>query len=180
MSNDQGVSPRERKSATYGDLLRTLVIFIAAIGLFLLLLPRHHHSALHPVDYSSDLSIFAHGASFPAVVPSPVPTGWTVTSFSGDSTTTPETLHMGMVTADKKYADLEESTGSAASLVTLDASSAPVVGTEPIAGVIWQRYEKKGVISLTLTAHGFTTLLTGGASLADLRLLASSLQPALP
>ena len=181
MRQDRAVSGRQRKSPTFPDLIRTLVVFAVLIGGFIALLPKQKHDAVKQVDYGSDLSIFARAAGYPAIVPTPVPDGWTVTSFRGHSLRdgkTPSTMHMGMVTAAKKYAALEETDGDPTIWIAIQTLKAPQSGSVVIDGVEWQRYDRKGVVSLARTASGFTTVVTGGAALEELETLIRSLRPA--
>lgn len=173
------MSARERKSATFPDLLRTLAIFAVIIGVFITLLPKRHHDAVKAVEYLGDLSIFAHAAGYSVLAPAPVPTGWSVTSFRGSSTRdgkTPSTLHMGLVTQQRHYAALEESNGDAAAFIALQTKSASADGSVVIDRQTWQRYVSKGVISLSRVASGFAVVVTGGATEPELETLVSSLR----
>lgn len=169
-------------------MLLSLALLMAVVGGFLLLVPRHHHDAVQPVDYRGDLRIFAADAPFRVLAPAGLPAYWKVTSFS---TVPPEqpgkgtaSLHMGIVVdrSPRTYAALEQSNEPAAAFVSR-IGVPPVTGTVTVAGNPWQlRRDGAGHASLSRTASGVTVVITdgggkGGASLQQLETLAGSLQP---
>jgi hypothetical protein len=166
----------------------SLALLMAVIGGFLLLVPRHHHDAVTPVDYSGDLHIFAADAPYRVLAPAGLPADWKVTSFT---TVPPEqpgkgtaSLHMGMVVdrSPRTYAALEESNELAATFAgRLGVPS--VTGSVTVAGQPWQlRRDDAGHTALSRTVGGTTTIVTdgggkGGATLQQLEALAGALQP---
>jgi hypothetical protein len=169
-------------------MLLSLALLMAVVGGFLLLVPRHHHDAVEPVDYQGDLRVFAADAPFRVLAPAGLPAYWKVTSFS---TVPPEqrgkgtaSMHMGMVVdrSPRTYAALEESNEPPGDfLVRIGVPD--VTGSVTVAGNAWQlRRDDAGHTSLSRTANGATVIVTdgggkGGATLQQLETLAGSLQP---
>jgi hypothetical protein len=169
-------------------MLLSLALLMAVVGGFLLLVPRHHHDAVQPVDYSTDLRIFAADAPFQVLAPVGLPAYWKVTSFSTVPPDQPgkgtASLHMGNVVdrSPRTYAALEESNEPVADFIER-IGVPPVTGSVTVAGKPWQlRRDGAGHTSLSRTADGMTVIVTGGggkggATQQQLETLAGSLQP---
>lgn len=178
------VSAKQRSAGSLGDLMRTLFLLGLAVVIGISLLPRHHQNSVHPIDYLADLTVFAHRAPFPVLAPSPLPSGWQVTSFRTAATpSVGETgLHLGMVTSAVHYAALEETNGDAAAFLAAQVLNGREDGSITVGSADWQILRSpNGVVSLTRTASGVTVVLTGGstgsgaASLVELQQLAATL-----
>lgn len=169
-------------------MLLSLALLMAVVGGFLLLVPRHHHDAVQPVDYRGDLRIFASDAPFQVLAPTGLPAYWKVTSFSTVPPDQPgkgtASMHMGMVVdrSPRTYAALEESNEPVGDF--LDRIGVPpVTGSVTVAGNPWQlRRDDAGHTSLSRTTGGRTVIVTdgggkGGATQEQLETLAGSLQP---
>jgi YD repeat-containing protein len=169
-------------------MVLSLALLMAVVGGFLLLVPRHHHDAVKPVDYRGDLRIFAADAPFTVLAPAGLPAYWKVTSFN---TVPPEqpgkgtaSMHMGIVVdrSPRTYAALEQSNEPAAAFAARVGVPA-VTGTTTVAGDVWQlRRDGAGHTSLSRTADGRTVIVTdgggkGGATLQQLEALAAALRP---
>ena len=169
-------------------MLLSLALLMAVVGGFLLLVPRHHHDPVQPVDYRGDLRIFAADAPFQVLAPAGLPADWKVTSFSTVPPDQPNkgtaSLHMGIVVdqSPRTYAALEESNEPVGPF--LDRIGVPpVTGSVMVTGNPWQvRRDDAGHTSLSRTANGVTVIVTdgggkGGATQQQLENLAGSLQP---
>jgi hypothetical protein len=170
-------------------MLLSLALLMAVVGGFFLLVPRHHHDAVQPVDYRANLRIFARDAPFQVLAPAGLPAYWKVTSFR---TVPPEqpgkgtaSMHMGIVVdrSPRTYAELEQS-NEPAGIFAARIGVPPVTGSVTVAGAAWQlRRDDAGHTTLSRTGGGRTVIVTdgggkGGATLQQLETLARSLQPA--
>jgi hypothetical protein len=169
-------------------MLLSLALLMAVVGGFLLLVPRHHHDAVQPVEYRGELRVFAADAPFQALAPAGLPAYWKVTSFT---TVPPEqrgkgtaSMHLGLVVdrSPRTYAALEQSNEPVGAFV--ERIGVPEVsGSAMVAGEPWQlRRDDAGHTTLSRTANGSTVIVTdgggkGGATLQQLETLAGSLQP---
>lgn len=170
-------------------MLLSLALLMAVVGGFLLLVPRHHHDAVQPVDYRADLRIFAINAPYQVLAPSGLPAYWKVTSFTTVPPDQPRkgtaSMHMGIVVdrSPRTYAALEESNEPAGDFAARLAVPS-ITGAVTVAGNSWQvRRDDAGHTTLSRTAGGRTLIVTdgggkGGATLQQLETLAASLQPA--
>lgn len=150
-------------------MVRTLAIFIVLIGITLLFLPRNHHDPIKPVDYETELSIFARAASFKPVAPTPLPTKWTVTSFSGTArgaASSFSTMNMGIVTKGERYVELRESDEAQDALLDrFLGDKRTEAGIQSIDGESWRKtISAKGVPALWRSEGAATFLVFGGAT----------------
>lgn len=167
----------------------SLGVLAAGIGVFVLLLPKHHHDPVMTVDVQSELSVLVNDAPFTVLAPQGLPAQWRATSIR---TSVPDqarsgaaSLHIGYVVdrRPRTYAALEESNGPADTFVRQQLGSTVAAGTVSVAGESYtERRNAGGYVSLARTAGGVTVVATGGgrsggAILADLEVLVGSLRP---
>jgi hypothetical protein len=152
-------------------------------------IPAPHTAQPVAISYRGDQAALARLAPYPAVVPAGLPSSWTPVS---SDLTTGGTAGAGTVTWALGYMTPD---GTLASLVETNASAAPFVrrmtnnGTVLLpaqppppgpGGRAWtfSATPARGQRSMYATSPaGFTVVVTGSATWADLRLLAASLRP---
>jgi len=159
-----------------GCLLGAAVIIVA--------IPVPHAAEPATISYAGDLARLAWLAPYPAVAPAGLPASWQPVSSSlavgGANGPGTVTWQLGFMTSDGALAALAESNAGAAAFVrrmTNDGTALPPAGLN---GRTWRLSSApaRGQRSLCLTsAAGFTLVVTGNATWAQLRELAASLRP---
>jgi len=170
-------SPRGRQSV--GDMVRSmsLVLIVVAV-VFLLTLRDEPHQTVHRMDYSEQLKEARQVARYDVLAPVGLGGGWKATSARNDSAGAAVTWHIGFVTPDGSYAAVEQSDGPAPAFLDEFVAGATRSADVTISGAAWERLEggRPELRALVLRGHGVTTLVTGSASLAELRALAGALR----
>jgi hypothetical protein len=159
-----------------GCLLAAAVVVVA--------IPAPHAAEPVTVSYRGDLAALARLAPYPAVAPSGLPASWqpvgsglTVDGANGRGTVT---WQLGYTTPDGLLASLEETNASAAAFVRRMTNDGTALGPARLDGRTWNLSvtPARGQRSMYVTSPaGFTVVLTGNATWAELRELASSLRP---
>ena len=173
-----------------GCLLAAAVVVVA--------IPAPHAAEPVTVSYRADLAALARLAPYPAVAPAGLPASWqpvssglTVGGADGAGTVT---WQLGVATPDGSLASLEETNASAGAFIrrmtndgTVLAPSRQAAQQAPsqqaparLDGRTWtlSATPARGQRSMYVTSPaGFTVVVTGNASWAELRELAASLRP---
>jgi hypothetical protein len=171
---------------------------LAALGcvlgaaLLVVAIPAPHAAEPVTVSYHGDQAALTRLAPYPAVAPAGLPPSWqpvgsglTTGGAAGPGTVT---WALDFMTPDGTLASLEESNSSPGSFVRRMTNSGTVLPpvTPPPPGLGGQAWTfsaspARGQRSLNATSPaGFTVVVTGNATWADLRLLAASLRPVTP
>ncbi len=168
-----------------GCLLAAAVVVVA--------IPAPHAAEPVTVSYRGDLVKLARLAPYPAVAPVGLPASWqpvssglTVGGANGAGTVT---WQLGFMTPDGSLASLEETNASAGGFVrrmTNDGTALPTSQLAPsqlaparLDGRTWSlsATPARGQRSMYVTSQaGFTVVVTGNATWAELRELAASLR----
>jgi len=159
-----------------GCLLGAAIIVVAV--------PVPHAAEPATISYAGDLARLAALAPYPAVAPAGLPASWQPVSsglaVGGANGAGTVTWQLGFMTPDGALAALQESDANAAGFVrrmTNDGSALPAARLD---GQAWHLSDtpSRGQRSMYLTSPaGFTVVVTGNASWAQLRELAASLRP---
>jgi hypothetical protein len=159
-----------------GCLLGAAIVVVAV--------PMPHAAEPATISYAGDLAALTRLAPYPAVAPAGLPASWQPVSsglaVGGANGAGTVTWQLGFMTPDGALAALEESNASAAAFIrrmTNDGTALPPVRVN---GYPWRLSEapSRGQRSMYLTSTaGFTLVVTGNASWAQLRELASALRP---
>ena len=167
--------------AALGCLLAAAVVVVA--------IPAPHAAVPVPVSYRGDLATLTRLAPYPAVAPAGLPASWqpvsstlTVGGASGAGTVT---WQLGYTAPDGTLAALAETNASAGAFVrrmTNDGTPLPSAQQAPsrLDGQAWRlsATPARGQRSMYVTGPaGFTVVVTGNATWAELRELAASLRP---
>lgn len=167
--------------AAVGCLLAAAVVVVA--------IPAPHAAEPVTVSYRADLAKLTRLAPYPAVAPAGLPASWqpvssglTVGGADGAGTVT---WQLGYMTPDGALASLEETNASPGAFVrrmTNDGTALPPANLAPtrLDGRAWNlsATPARGQRSMYVTSPaGFTVVVTGNATWAELRELAASLRP---
>jgi hypothetical protein len=159
-----------------GCLLGAAVIVVAV--------PAPHAVEPLTISYAGDLARLARLAPYPAVAPAGLPASWQPVSsglaVGGANGPGTVTWQLGFMTPDGALASLQESNASAAAFVRRMTNDGIALAPTRLAGQTWSLSSTpaRGQRSMYLTsAAGFTVVVTGNASWAELRELAAALRP---
>lgn len=131
-----------------------------------------------PVDYTGSVRGFDDVAGAPAVVPQALPSSWRANAANVDHTKTAAHLHIGWAVPGDGFAGLDEGTGDRLALLerVTGTASKRVRAATTIGGTPWEvRRSSRGETVFTREASGVFVIVTGDATDAQLRLLATSL-----
>jgi Protein of unknown function (DUF4245) len=159
-----------------GCLLGAAVIIVAV--------PAPHAAEPVTIGYAGDLAALARLAPYPAVVPTGLPASWQPVSSSlavgGANGPGTVTWYLGFMAPDGTLAAVDESNASAAAFIRRMTNDGTALAPARLDGQIWRLNSapSRGQRSMYLTsAAGFTVVVTGNATWADLRELAAALRP---
>jgi Protein of unknown function (DUF4245) len=159
-----------------GCLLAAAVVVVA--------IPAPHAAEPVTISYRGDLAKLARLASYPAVAPAGLPASWQPVSsglaVGGANGAGTVTWQLGYMTPAGSLASLEETNASAGAFVRrMTNDGAPLAPTR-LDGRTWSlsATPSRGQRSMYVTSPaGFTVVITGNATWAELRELAASLRP---
>ncbi|WP_345713355.1 DUF4245 domain-containing protein [Kineococcus glutinatus] len=176
---EQGVPPRPRGRGTARDMVLSMIVILAVVGVVVVLLPRPSAVQQPPVDVRSAARAAARELPFAPLVPTGLPEGWKPTSaYSDRSTDDVLTWHIGYLTPAGDYAAVEVAKPATARWVSAQTASATPTeaGSRQVGGVRWLELYREDRDRSTLLREdgGETTLVTGGADFAELEVLASA------
>jgi hypothetical protein len=159
-----------------GCLLGAAIVVVA--------IPAPHTAQPVPISYRGDLTELTALARYPAVAPVGLPGTWqpvssllTVGGANGAGTVT---WHLGFMTPDGSLASLEETNAADAAFVQRMTNGGTALPPTRLADRTWSvsATPSRGQRSMYFTSPaGFTVVVTGNATWADLRELAASLRP---
>lgn len=139
---------------------------------------RPKSETARPVEYTPQL-VEAKKLAPWVLGPSPMPSGWTVTSVEFRAPEqSPMTWHLGVVTSGKKYVGLEQSNVTGSRFQSDELGRTSDDGTSTVEGVTWQRktlLDRQKEQALVLVGSGVTTIVTGNAGYPALEEFAATL-----
>jgi Protein of unknown function (DUF4245) len=160
------------------------VVCLLAAAIVVTAVPMPHAAEPVTISYRSDLAKLARLAPYPPLAPTglpitwqPVSSGLAVGGANGPGTVT---WRLGYMTPDGSLASLEESNASTAGFIRRMTNSGTVLAPVHLDGRSWNlsATPSRGQRSMCFTsAAGFTVVVTGNATWAQLRELATSLRP---
>ncbi len=173
--------PNARLKQTVRDMVISLIVVLGVIAIVMVIAWRPKPEAVKPVEYRPQLSIAERQAQYPILMLDPVPEGWTVTSARWEATDTSSpdpSWHIGMVTADGQYVQIEQSATKRPEWINAQLSNETRRGERSIDGTTWIEYERDAPVqrSLVLTSAGVTTIVSGTLSFDELATLVSGLR----
>jgi hypothetical protein len=175
-----------RRLGTPRDLVLSMIILIGLVLLLVSVLPRHHHDPVQEVDYRGRLAVVAAAVPYQLLGPGGLPPQWKATSVRSDLADAGRAeVHVGFVVdrAPRTYAALEQSNAPTADFLKRTAPGLTDRGDVSVGADPWRVYrDGAGHVALVRTAGSATVVVSdggasGGASEADLLVLAGSLAP---
>ena len=158
-----------------GCLLGAAIIVVAV--------PMPHAAEPATISYSGDLARLARLAPYPAVAPRGLPASWQPVSsglaVGGANGAGTVTWQLGFMTPAGTLASLEESNAAAAAFIRRMTNGGTALPPVRLDGQAWSPVSTpaRGQRSMYLISAGFTVVVTGNATWAELRELAASLRP---
>lgn len=165
------------------DMIRSLVVVLALVGIVLAFTPRPEEGTVRLVDWRQTYDQAVIAANYPLYGPVGLPDEWRATSARTSETINGGTLawHLGFVTPSDDGAGVEQSDGETTKFVGDMTSYGSSVGAVTIAGEEWdQRFRKVGerdYRSLVRTTDESAVVVVGDASFEELAVLAGALRP---
>ena len=157
---------------------------LLAAAVAVVAIPAPHAAEPVAVSYRGDLAKLARLAPYPAVAPAGLPATWTPVSsglaVGGANGAGTVTWQLGFMTPGGSLASLEESNAGAAGFVRRMTNNGTALAPASLDGRAWNlsTTPARGQRSMYVTSPaGFTVVVTGNATWAELRELAGSLRP---
>lgn len=187
MGDHEVVPRRKRGDETVADMARSLGLVFGFVLLFLLIGPSRQlilptgpqGTAVKTVDAAASVAAARQLAAYPVLGPRGLPATWRPTSArvalapSADGSSA--TLHLGYITPAERFLGLEEGDAVGFVAAVLGKGAGPLPPVE-VAGQPWQQWRTAaGELALSRTAAGRGVVLTGSATLDELRTFAASL-----
>lgn len=172
--------PNARLRQTLWDMVRSMALVLAVVGVLLLVTWRPQPEAVKVIDVTPAVTLASMQAAFDVAVPSALADGWRPTSARWEPTeeSRPEpVLHIGYVTPSDEYAQVSQSTADGARYLAEQTADGAQTGQTLVGGRPFQTWESDDRRSLVSTQDGVTLIVSGTASWEELSVLASSLQP---
>ena len=173
--------PTGRKNArlgqTVGDMVRSLAVVLAVVGILVVVTYQSQKSDGRVVDVSTAQAQAQRQASYPLLLPDlgdsyqATSVRWEPTAASG----TDPVWHVGYLANGSDYLQVSQSSTVAAGFVPEQTAGGEPAGESSIAGARWQRYEQEKRRSLVKVDGGVTTTVSGTADWATLAGVAASL-----
>jgi hypothetical protein len=163
---------------TVGDMVRSLVVVLAFVGIILLITMRPQPDAVKPVDITGILAVARAQADFPVLIAGPGTSAYVPTSVRWEPTeaTRPDPVwHIGYVTPDEQYVAISQSATVSAQYIPEQTGNAAPLDPVVIDGTTWQRFEGETRKSLVRVEPTLTTVVTGTLDWAGLQSVASGL-----
>ena len=162
--------------AALGCLLAAAVVVVA--------IPAPHAAVPVPVSYRGDLATLTRLAPYPAVAPAGLPASWQPVSsglaVGGANGAGTVTWQLGFMFPDGALAALAETNANAVAFIRRMTNDGTPLAPVRLDGQTWHASSApaRGQRSMYLASPaGFTLVVTGDATWAELRELAASLRP---
>lgn len=158
---------------TVGDMVRSIAVVLAAVAVIMFLSHRGQPDPIHEVSITNPLIVAKMSAGFPVLVPEGQE-GYRLTSARWEATK-PGVWHLGYVTPETKYVQLEQSVSKDLGFISDQLGGTAKSGAELIDGKEWTAYAGNGKAVLVRTSEGVTTAVSGTAPKDELIAVAQSL-----
>ena len=165
--------PNARLLQTVGDMARSILVVLAVVAVILLLTHRAAPDPIREVSITDPLIVAKISAGFPILVPQGQQ-DYRLTSARWE-TTKPGVWHLGYVTPQTNYVQLEQSATKDLDFIADQLTGTAKSGAQLIRGTQWTVYSGSGKAALVRTIDGVTTAVTGTAPVDELVRVASSL-----
>jgi len=173
--------PRGKETAY--DMVLSMGAVLVTVALILIVTHRSRQQTVQPVDYAGAVALAQSQSQLAVDVPSPLPTGYVVTSarFEAESygATGDVRWYLGYRTPTGEYISLWQSTGPSARVIAGATNGALCEGALTIGSTTWSSCSKEKPLTraLALVRNGVTSVISGTSNFSELKTFASSLQP---
>jgi len=157
---------------------------LLAAAVIIVVVPQPHAAEPVTISYQRDLATLVRLAPYPAVAPEGLPASWQPVSsglaVAGANGAGTVTWQLGYMTPGGSLASLEETNASAAGFVRRMTNNGTKLVPARLDGRTWSLTftPARGQRSMYFASPaGFTVVVTGDATWAELRELAASLRP---
>lgn len=161
------------------DMVRSLALVLAAVGVITLLVWRPTTPSERVVDLPGSQEFAQNQADFPVLVPTK-PDGLVATSARWQPTKGSNGVavwHAGFVVNDAEYLQVSQAALESGSFIDEQTAGGALVGQQAVGSATWDRYETADRRSLVRSADGVTTIVSGTVSWPVLVDAAASLRP---
>ncbi len=168
-----------RRRGSLGDLLRSLAVVLAGVGLLVAVSPRPQGEQVRVVDVAAPLALAREAASYDVLAPAGLGEGWRPTNAAVRAVADGRhRWQVGFVTPADAYAEVVQSDEEREDFVAAESRNGAPAGSGVIAGRRWQRLVSASADRRTLwrPAGRATVVVAGTASWAELAELAASLR----
>jgi hypothetical protein len=159
------------------DMLRSMLVIIAIVGLLLLIVPRPNRIPQRTLDVPAAAAAAAADLGFTPSVPKGLPEGWTAVAADVQRATgdTP-TWHVSYLTPTGHYAGIQEAADPSPAWEARQVTDGADQGIHQVAGKDWivRSRMDRGITSWVLRTPGRTTIVTGTADQAELNQFATA------
>lgn len=168
--------PNARLRQTVRDMVLSLVVVLAVIGVIMLITWRPSPDPVRVVDPTQELSLARAQADYPVLYPADLDAAWRPTSARWEITEASEpdpAWHVGFVTPEDAYAQLGQSATDDEDYVAEQVGAAEPTGEWQG----WLRYDGATQRALVRVDGGVTVVVSGTAPWPTLEGLAERLSP---
>lgn len=166
---------------SYGDMVRSLLLFVAVIALVYgcnRVFAEDREPPVTTVDYSSQLDRAEGLADYEVLAPQGLPDGWRATSVDVEQADEEVVAwHLGFLTPDDRYVGLEQTNGDLDPAVAEQIDISATSETVEVIGRSWRVYRSEvRDNALVHVEEGVTTVVNGSPDVEVLRQFAESLR----
>ncbi|MEV6005219.1 DUF4245 domain-containing protein [Streptomyces sp. NPDC051976] len=175
-----GVAADKRGNKTVRDLVLSLVIIGAVVGLIYIFIPHDSKAdPTVPVSFSVELGQARRDAPYAVAGPEGLSAGWRATSVQYDaSDSTNVTWHIGFLDPEKQYIAVEQSNATADPYISSVTFGAVRDGNRTVTagGLVWDSYKGSKYNALVRKEKGVTTIVLGTGTEGQLTQMAAALR----
>ena len=168
----QAAGAARSRRGTWVDMVRSLIVVLAFVGLIVLLVPRPGQLPRPRIDVATAVAGAQAEVGFTPVVPAGLPAGWTPNAAETRSANGVTSFHIGYITDKGLYAGVDQAASLTKEWLNAADLGATPVGDVTIDGVPWQQLYREDAqyTSLLLQRPGQVILVTtkqGGVATAS-------------
>lgn len=178
-----GPPPSRYSMGSLPNMLRSLVVIVAIMGVVFVTVPRVTSISQPPVDVAANAAAVRDTTGWPISVPQGLPEGWKATAVRYvRSTDGLMTWHVGYQTPGGTYVALEQTQGATHDWVRAQTNRAPAGEPVTIGGTQWTPYVRADKVQNSLVDRpsgddALTTVVTGTGSFEELTAFVQRLVP---
>ena len=132
--------PARRRRGGAADLVRSLVIVLAIVGLIIAISPQPSGDAMRAGDFDAAVQTARLSATYDVVVPGPLPEGWRTVSAQAEPHGATVVWRVGLRGPDGGFVAIEQSPDGQGPLAREIAATAQPGEQTTLDGVTWQRF----------------------------------------